>query len=322
MQYELTFESGNTEHYAKPITVAVVRPDTLDADTGLLHIAHGWGGNRYQYQEMQRDFAERYNVVAIATEYRQSGYDFNPVTGLGAYRPYDTSHLQVLDCLNAVRTVIALTPGVNTRRLLAFGGSQGAHITMLMAAFCPNTFALAIAGSGISRVAPPLDEWAGRDFSPDERAIRDAVRLVPGVRCPVVLMHGTADETVSHEHTQALEQALRAVGVEVRARYIEGGRHGLDPVTTRRDVTVEMADDLLHTARTDGPTDFEQASRIAIPCETQQFVIDWSKPACRLDPRFLDAVGVMGGAGCRYARTRDGSNGPWPRPRISCFRRQ
>ena len=130
--FESVFKSTNSIHYAKPITVYVAVPDRMDAETGLMHFAHGWGGNRYGYRAMQQEFADRYNVVGVATEFRQSGYDFDPVTGTGAYRPYDASNIQVLDCLNAVRHVLGLYPGLNRARLIAFGGSQGAHISMLM----------------------------------------------------------------------------------------------------------------------------------------------------------------------------------------------
>lgn len=278
MEYDVTFDSANSEHYAKRITVYVVEPERIGADTGLLHFAHGWGGNRFQYRDMQREFAARYDLVCIATEYRQSGYDFDATVGQGATSPYDASHWQVLDCLNAVRTVLGLLPGLNRRRLLAFGGSQGGHITGLMTVFCPQTFALAIIGSGIAWLDAERQRWAGRDFSEDERAIRDVVRLAPRIQCPVVLMHGTADATVPWEHTRRLEEALRAAGQTVRARYYEGGGHGLEPVTTRRDATVELADDLLRSARNPAVDDFTAGRRVVIPCATRRFVLDWSRP--------------------------------------------
>jgi len=60
---ELTFLSPNTEAYPKRTIALVVAPETVGPDTGLMHFAHGWGCNRFQYREMMRDFAERYDLV-------------------------------------------------------------------------------------------------------------------------------------------------------------------------------------------------------------------------------------------------------------------
>ena len=276
--YDITFKSCNSEVYPKPITAYVVEPSKMDENTGLMHFAHGWAGNRLQYKDMQEEFADRYNFVGVATEYRMSGFDFDPVAGRGATLPYDVSNMQVIDCLNAVRTVLGLYPDLNRQRIVDFGGSQGGHVAMLMSVFAPDTFALAISACGISHVTEYWMERAGRSFDANELAIRNTVKLAPRVRCPVVLMHGTADEAVEDAHCRMLEQALLDAGQQVVARYYEGGNHALGPVTNRRDATLELADDLLRDSVNEKEIDFEVGSEIRIPCETKQFVIDWSKP--------------------------------------------
>jgi dienelactone hydrolase len=282
---EFTILAPNTETYPKPITVLAVTPDSVGPDTGLMHFAHGWGGNRFQYREMMQDFAERYDLVCVATEYRQSGYDFDPERGHGAYRPYDASHYQVVDCLLAVREALARFP-VNPTRLFAFGGSQGGHITLRMAEFCPRTFGMIVAGSSLTYIDPDRMAWTGRMMSADELAVRDTVRMAPCIDCPVVLMHGTADETVPDRHTRVLEAALRRAGKEVVCRYIEGGKHMLEPVTNRHAVTKELADDYLRTIRTDGSSVFSRQDRVAVPCATQSFVLDWSRDG--KDPKLMN----------------------------------
>jgi hypothetical protein len=83
-EYEVTLKTCNSIHYPKPIVAYVTVPDRMSGDTGLMHFAHGWAGNRYGYKAMQQEFSDRYNLVGVATEFRQSGYDFDPVAGLGA----------------------------------------------------------------------------------------------------------------------------------------------------------------------------------------------------------------------------------------------
>ncbi len=278
-EYEIVFQSANSIHYPKRITALIVAPRRIDEQTGIMHFAHGWGGNRFAYQKAQREFAELYNLICVATEYRQSGYEADPVVGRGVVWPYDASHYQVLDCINAVRRTLELYPGVNRRRLIAFGGSQGGHIAMLMAIFCPSTFAFVISASMLAYVDEERRRgWVGRDFSDDELAVRDVIRMAARVRCPVALIHGTADEVVSDTHTRLLEKALREQGREVRVRYVEGGEHSLGPGADRTTVAAELAGDWLRTLVNPKATDFELESRIEIPCVRKTCVLDWSKP--------------------------------------------
>ena len=282
--FDFSFMSTNTINYAKRITAYVVEPSRIVADTGLLHCAHGWGGNRFQYTELMQDFADRYNLLCLATEFRQSGYDFDSVTGRGADMPYDASHYQVIDCLNAIRETLHLFPGLDRQRMMAFGGSQGGHITMLMALFAPHTFACAISGSGIARMDGTYSQWAGHTFSADELACRNVIRMASQMRCPVALMHGTADAIVPDHHTRELEAALRAAGkVDVRAKYYAGAGHGLEPVTDRKTATIEIADDLLKEARRTAIDDFTAGTKIIIPCVSQKLVFDWSKDVAAPD---------------------------------------
>ena len=277
-EYDITFMSTNSANYAKPITALVVEPDSVGPDTGLMHFAHGWDGNRFQYQEMQREFVERYNVIGVSTEFRMSGYDFDPVRGRGAGMPYDASHYQVVDCLNALRETLRLYPSLNRRRILNFGGSQGGHVAMLMTVFCPDTFALTASACGISYLDPDRVAWSCRTFTEDELAIRDVPGMAERVACPMVLIHGTADETVPDRHTRELARALRAAGKVARVQYVDGGNHALGPDTNRRDVLVDLADDLLATAVNDRESELVSGRVVRIPCETRTFVLDWSLP--------------------------------------------
>ena len=146
-----------------------------------------------------------------------------------------------------------------------------------MSVVCPYTLALSISACGISYVEESRILASGRSFSEDELYIRNCVELAPRVRCPVLLIHGTADETVGDHHSRELESALEAGGVEMTSKYYEGGLHFLSPVTTRRDTTVELADALLREVRRPEEDDFLQRSQVKISCVTKQLVIDWSR---------------------------------------------
>ena len=68
-----------------------------------------------------------------------------------------------------------------------------------------------------------------------------------------------------------------SAGRTVRSRYVEGGNHALGPDTNRRDVLVDLADDLLAGATNDRQPELISGAATRIPCETRTFVLDWSK---------------------------------------------
>lgn len=285
LAYDLTFATHNGPTAPpKSLQVHVVQPP-LTPTTGLLHMAHGWGGNRFQYRTLQHDWAARYNLVCCATEFRQSGYDFDPQRGSGWEVPYDASFYQVLDCLNAMRTVLAVLPGLDRGRLYAFGGSQGGHLALLMAAWCPRTFALVGAASSVADIAPYAERWGGRHLSAAERAIRHAGEQLRTLSCPLALVHGLADADVPADETRVIEVAARATGQPVRSVYVPGAGHLMEPVTTRQAEWEKLADDWLRKARRDAPDDWARGTTITLSAADSTATLDWSRPPA--DPQLL-----------------------------------
>jgi dienelactone hydrolase len=278
-RYEIRFDSVNSEAYTKPITVLVMEPDEIGPRTGAMLFTHGWGGNRFQYQQTMEYALEEHDLVCVSVEFRQSGYDFDPVTGQGAYRPYDASFYQVFDVLNGLRSVLSLRPSIDRSRLFHYGGSQGGHIALLSAVFAPRTFACVYTGSAATHMGESRTLNAGRAFAPHELAVRDAVELAPRIECPVFMEHGTADQTVPHrEHAIPLEARLRASGKLGGVRYYEGGDHGLAPVTTRFDTFKETAPRFLNEMVSEQEDDFAAQRIVTIPCADRKLIIDWSRP--------------------------------------------
>lgn len=279
IKYEFVFDSVNTGIYPKPVTVFSLIPDKIDSNTGIMLFTHGWGCNRYQHRDKMEYACEKFNLICLSTEYRQSGYDFDSVRGVGASAPYDTSFYQVFDVLNTLRTSLSIYPMVNRNRIYHYGGSQGGHIALLSGIFAPNTFAFIYATSPMTHVDAKKYAIAGREFYPWEMRIRDVTANADKIKCPVFLEHGTADDNVPYEtHTKALETQLRKLGKTVTARYFENGGHSLEPVANRLDTFKEISENILSMSR-GYPDDFILGSKITIPCGEKALHIDWSKPA-------------------------------------------
>jgi predicted esterase len=278
-EYELTFKSLNSENYAKPITVLVMQPDKMDEHTGVMVFTHGWGGARFQHADKMAWTADRFNVVCLSAEYRMSGFDFNPVTGQGAYRPYDASFMQTFDVLNALRFVLGQYPSLNRRRIFHYGGSQGGHICLLSSIFAPNTFAFVYASCPLVRITPKKAAWSGREFAPYELSVRNVLEHSGLIRCPVYLEYGTADETVDcTEHSELLIQQLRRQNHALQVEVYEGGGHSLEPTITKLAAFQKMAPTPLQSLTSDTQDDFAAGSLVRIPCGEKTLHIDWSKP--------------------------------------------
>ena len=246
-------------------------PDEITRDTGFMLVVHGHGNSRFQYREMMLDFAPRYNVICVSPEYRDSGRDSGEGER-GTRKPYDWSHLQVTDTLNCLRKAKLEFPQCDVSRTFAWGGSQGGHIVMLASEFAPNTFALTIECCGpadLTGKLPMSVKWTGTGYAAE---IRSPVLWVDRIRDKVFVFHGTADDIVDVCHARALEQVLREKGKEFEAHYTEGGKHFLDPVTSRDRETIEHCAKDLKTRRLRGPDDFERESVYRFECTGATYV--------------------------------------------------
>ncbi|MBQ9786566.1 MAG: DUF2920 family protein [Lentisphaeria bacterium] len=274
--FELTVPSVNSIHYAKNITCAVFLPENITATTSFALFTHGWGGNRFQHRDKIEAVCEAENRICLGVEFRMSGYDFDPVTGQGAYTPYDASFMQVFDVLNCLRHVYKLYPQVDRRRTVHYGGSQGGWIALISAIFAPRSFAAVYASSPVVHLTDEIISWAERDFSEKELLVRDVLYHADKLQTPIFLEHGTGDTTVPHhQHTAELEKLLKKFGKKHKVVYYENGGHDLLPAITKIEAFQKMRREFFDSEPLSCDDDFTACRQVKIVCGKWKLIIDW-----------------------------------------------
>jgi len=275
----------------------------VNETTGFMLLIHGWGNNgAVAYAEESIEYADIYNLVVTRIEFRQCGQEARTAHPGGRYDiPYDMSKLQTIDCLRAAYATLQRYPQIDLSRLIVWGGSQGAHLGAQCLVFAPHLWALAVLSCGIfqpftyedgQREGYSLDirtkpgygfvESAlglGRSFSPAEADIRNPLRnaeLMPP-EVPVVLIHGTHDETVDIRHSVAMYARLQGLNRPVQFYAIENGDHGLalatfSDIDTRAKATFKYVGPALHSSRREG-VHLQPAEPVRIPVTGGNFEV-------------------------------------------------
>lgn len=276
--FEITFPNINNEFHSKPITSLIIMPDKTTPDTGAMLFTHGWGSNRFQLREEMQYAAEMWDLVCISTEYRQSGFDFDPITGEGSYIPYDASFYQLFDVLNSLRFVLTIMPQINKKRLFHYGVSQGGNLALLSAIYAPKTFALIYAVAPITYFETVYQLWTGRNLQDHEISARSPLEHTDLIAAPIFLAHGLADDVVSPEHTKRLEEKLKAEGKEITAIYYNEADHLLEPNPGRFNAFKNILEEPARRLTNPNEDDFTAQRVIKIPCRSKSLIVDWSKP--------------------------------------------
>ena len=123
-------------------------------------------------------------------------------------------------------------PWVDPLRVAVAGHSYGGYLTLLLLAKAPGRFAAGIATA-------PVCDWTLYDThyterylgtpaaNPEGYALSDVSHWLTGLRDPLLLVHGMADDNVLFTHTTRILAALQAQGTQFDVMTYPGSKHGL-----------------------------------------------------------------------------------------------
>lgn len=260
----------------------VTTPDSgVTESTGFLLLIHGLGNDgKVAYEADSRFYANEFDLVVTRVEYRHSGREaHHPVAPQTFDKPYDFSKLQAIDCLRAAKATLDRYPQLDRRRMILWGGSQGAHLSAQCLVFAPELWSAAILCCGLYLVMPyerqvelgfaydcrqypgvgfheytrdPTDWFTEQHEFEIRSPLRHAHLMPPDV--PIALIHGTLDDNVDIRHAVELYARLLAHGKETRFVPISLGNHLLagaeaEDENTRLKASMKHARDLFSRRR-------------------------------------------------------------------------
>ena len=295
--------------------------DQVGPGTGLMLTLHNWGGTGARGTADPQALAGRYDVIAIAVDYLQSGpYEID--SGI----PYDCGYLQALDALRALYSLyhgldVARRPFDRTR-LYATGGSGGGNVALMANKLAPRTFACIVDMCGMAKLSDDIafglpggtllnagyirDPDDPRHLSEDAQLIRflgypphAAVMKQLGCAAKIIVVHGANDDVCPVADAREMATGLREAGLHVEPHFItESDLDGKvltssgHPLGDRTRIVFRFADQYLlpaspKAAKRPGPSDFERpADPVRYPTPNGAYVIDYAEgyPVARFEP--------------------------------------
>jgi dipeptidyl aminopeptidase/acylaminoacyl peptidase len=155
------------------------------------------------------------------------------------------------DVTDATRWAIA--QGIaDPARICIYGASYGAFAALMGVAKEPDLYKCAAGNVGVydlpqlhaeetnkhGSIETWANDWIGSDMA--KLAANSPTRLAAAIKVPVLLAAGREDETAPVEHTEAMERALKAAGVQVEASYYTGEGHGYYKPANRQDFYTKL----------------------------------------------------------------------------------
>lgn len=225
-------------------------------------LLHGFTGTRTEshrmFVKLSRRLAE-HNIASLRFDFRGSGDSAGDFENL-------TIRSQIADALEAIR-FLARHKRVNSRRLaligMSMGGAIAAHVVARERTRVKTLvlWAPVAEGAGIldglstpeavaSLAQTGITDYEGnlvgvqfiRQFA-EMKPVREVVKS----KCPVLIVHGSADETVPAQHSDMYERALRSPKRLVKKVIVPGAGHVFARHIWERRVIDETLDWLAET---------------------------------------------------------------------------
>ncbi|GAB4275803.1 MAG: hypothetical protein Kow0092_31480 [Deferrisomatales bacterium] len=190
-----------------------------------VQIHHGGGGYDPLYEHMARSLAAL-GFVGVTLVHR--GYP-------GAQGRMEYGKGEIAD-IGALGEELARRPQVDADHMGIMGYSRGGHNALLAAAHLGGFRAVAAWSAPTDmfvhvQVHPWIADLIGGtpDQVREEYEVRSSIRWAHRIRCPVLLLHGEADDVVPAAHSRRLAERLRELGSPCELEILPGEGHVWSP---------------------------------------------------------------------------------------------
>jgi acetyl esterase/lipase len=221
-------------------------PDNFDnsTPTPLVVFLHGYGGNRLSYPQkyptLRQTFQSNTWIVASVDCRTTSGYQ-NWYT--------EPSRRDITDVLNTIRNDY----NIDSNHIHIMGNSMGGGGALKYAMFNTQVIASLVDICGITNFTQFYDDDTQNQFreslraayggtptqAPTVYANESAYGNEPRFKyTPVMMLHGTADPTVSVSHSRNLNQSLNTLGYTVNYIEVPGAVHDANSLITGRELLI------------------------------------------------------------------------------------
>jgi dipeptidyl aminopeptidase/acylaminoacyl peptidase len=230
-------------------------PPGRDEARGLPAIVLPHGGpserDEWGFDWLAQYFAQRGYAVLQPNFRGSSGYGdaWFEQNGFRSWR------LAIGDVLSAGRWLVK--EGIaDPARLGVVGGSYGGYAALQSAATDPAVFKAVVAIAPVTDLEALVEErrhWSNfeivRKMVGEGPQVREAspIRQAAKITVPVLLAHGTMDQTVSHTQSQRMAEKLKAAGREVQYLSFKDLGHQFDDSAARAEL-LQKSDEFLRAA--------------------------------------------------------------------------
>jgi len=208
-------EHWTCEADGKPLSGILLKPEGSGPFPAIV-LSHGLGGNAQGIASSRGRELVNCGFMCIATDYTHAGrggegrqgrvgIDFSQV-GASA-----ENIRRALACLEIVRQ----QKQVDSRRIVAYGHSMGAFVTIALAAAAPDRLAAAVITSG------------GVKTPTGSTAAAPTTNVAAQVRVPFLILQGALDRTVPPESSERFQQILDKNRVPNERHVFEGVGHNV-----------------------------------------------------------------------------------------------